>query len=87
MSTLPSKMRNSRLSLSPTTCVATAQSPIAISSWQASFVRADRPSERAFTIFSQSSTNPIAAEASAVPNTARLPRRGRTGSGTGSRPR
>jgi hypothetical protein len=35
-------------------------------------VRADSPSDRAFTIFSQSSTNPIPADARAVPNTARL---------------
>ena len=60
------------MSLRPTTWVATAHRPIAITSWQASFVRAERPSERALTIFSQSSANPIKAHPNAVPNTARL---------------
>src|SRR5688500_1825450 len=72
MSTSASKMRNWRVSLRPTTSRATSHSPIAIRNWSASFVRADRPSDRAFTIFSQSSANPIPAEASAVPNTAML---------------
>ena len=47
--------------MSPTTSRATNHRPIAISSCSASLVRPDRPSERAFTIFSQSSAKPIPA--------------------------
>ena len=72
MSTSQSTRRKCSVSLSPTTSRATNHRPTAISSCSASFVRADSPSERAFTIFSQSSAKPMPADASAVPNTAML---------------
>ena len=51
MSMSASKIRKWSVSLSPTTSRATTHRPIAISSCSASLVRADSPSERAFTIF------------------------------------
>ena len=72
MSTWPSKMRNWSVSLSPTTSRATSHRPIAIRSLERELGARRQPERPRLTIFSQSSANPIAAQASAVPNTARL---------------
>ena len=63
-----------RSSFRPTPRVATYQSPTAITACSRSFLRADRPSERFFEIFVQSSRKPRNALATAVPNTAMLAR-------------
>src|SRR4051794_15521186 len=68
----PPKMRKWSVSESPTCFVATYQSTSAMSAWQPSFARAERPSERFFEILVQSSRKPSAALAMATPNTVRL---------------